>query len=105
MQISIFEQANNKAKLFLLRRLATCKEIAPVMSQSLDRQLTIIEHICMRVHMMLCKWCRDYLIQIRLIRELANSAERSHGAYGAQFSEDAAFRLKQRLNHGSERER
>jgi Putative zinc-finger len=103
MQIVIFQQLRTKARLFLLKKLATCKEIAPVMSESLDRQLTFFEQIRMRAHMMVCKWCRNYLFQIRLIRELAVTAEQSFGEYGEPFPEAASLKLKQRLNHAIER--
>jgi hypothetical protein len=98
MQIDFFQQIKSRLHLFLLKKLSTCKEIAPVLSQSMDRHLTIFERIRLTVHMIVCKWCRDYLFQIRLIRELAVTAERSFEEFGEPLSEAATLKLKQRLS-------
>jgi len=42
--------------------------MVPVMSQSLERRLGLIEQIKLRLHLLVCTWCGRYLKQIRLLR-------------------------------------
>jgi Putative zinc-finger len=62
------DKARQTGRYWLLRRLPSCKEIAPVMSQSLDRSLTLRERIRLRLHLLVCVWCDLYLAQLRTMR-------------------------------------
>jgi hypothetical protein len=52
---------------FLLHRSKACKEMVLTMSQSLDRPFSLREWLEMHFHMLICKWCRDYLYQIKVL--------------------------------------
>jgi hypothetical protein len=54
----------------LLHRSKTCKEMVSTMSQSLDRPVSLKERLGMHFHMLICKWCRGYLDQIRAFRKV-----------------------------------
>jgi hypothetical protein len=54
----------------LLRALQPCKEMVPMMSESLDRRLSVLEHLQLKLHLMVCAWCAQYLKQIKFLREL-----------------------------------
>ena len=54
----------------LLRRLQPCQEMVPLMSQSLDRRLNLIERVKLKLHLLVCAWCCRYLTQIGLIRNI-----------------------------------
>jgi hypothetical protein len=41
--------------------------MVPVMSQSLERRLGLIEQIKLRLHLVVCSWCARYLKQIQLL--------------------------------------
>lgn len=53
---------------WLLRRLKPCREIVPLLSESLDRRLTPANQIEMRLHLFVCAWCARYLKQIKFLR-------------------------------------
>jgi predicted anti-sigma-YlaC factor YlaD len=43
------------------------------MSQSLDGPLSLKEWVEMHFHMLVCKWCRDYINQIEALRKVLES--------------------------------
>ena len=48
--------------------------MVPVMSESLERRLGLIEEIKLRVHLVVCTWCARYLKQIKLLRLVVRQA-------------------------------
>ena len=44
--------------------------MVPLMSESLERRLSVLEHVQLRLHLMVCVWCARYLKQIEFLREL-----------------------------------
>ena len=42
--------------------------MVPLMSESLERRLTIRERLGLRLHLLVCAWCRRYLEQIKFMR-------------------------------------
>lgn len=56
---------------WLLRSLQPCREMVPLMSQSLDRRLDLRERLKLRLHLMVCAWCGRYLVQMKFVRRLA----------------------------------
>ncbi len=49
--------------------------MVPLMSESLERRLGLIEQIKLRLHLLVCAWCVRYLKQIRLLRRLVSQRE------------------------------
>ncbi len=47
--------------------MLSCKEVSELVSQSLDRQLSLRERLGVRVHLMMCRMCRRYRRQITFI--------------------------------------
>ena len=46
----------------------TCKEVHRLTSEGLDRKLTLVEHVRMRLHLLICTACTNFSGQMRLIR-------------------------------------
>ena len=44
-----------------------CRHASRLISQSLDRPLRGREKFSLRLHLLMCKWCRRYREQIRII--------------------------------------
>lgn len=68
MGLGLYNKAVHAARYFLLRRLPTCKQMAPVMSESLERPLTLRERVTLRLHLWVCVWCVWYLEHLRTMR-------------------------------------
>lgn len=45
--------------------------MVPLMSESMDRRLSVFEYLELKLHLLVCVWCARYLKQIKLIRRLA----------------------------------
>jgi hypothetical protein len=48
--------------------MLSCKEASRLISQSLDRQLTVRERLGLRFHLLLCDMCTTFRRQLGLIR-------------------------------------
>jgi hypothetical protein len=86
----------------LVRGLAdlspSCREATRLQSKALDRKLPLRQRLGLRIHLLLCKWCRRYGKQITFLR----SATRQHGHEDQPLpprtlSLEARERIKQRL--------
>jgi hypothetical protein len=64
--------ANTKKAIrhWLLRRLQPCREMVSLMSEALERQLGLLEHLKLRLHLLVCIWCARYFKQIKFLRRL-----------------------------------
>src|SRR6266481_1570518 len=49
-----------------------CKTAARLQSEALDRKLPLRQRFGLRVHLLLCKWCRRYEKQIIFLRNAAH---------------------------------
>ena len=49
--------------------------MVPVMSESLERQLGLVERTRLRLHLLVCAWCARYLKQIKLLRQAVSQRE------------------------------
>jgi hypothetical protein len=49
--------------------------MVPVMSESLERRLGLVERTKLRLHLLVCAWCARYLKQIKLLRQLLSQRE------------------------------
>jgi hypothetical protein len=77
---------------------ASCKEATCLQSAALDRRLKLVETIGLRCHLLLCKWCRRYGRQIKLLRSVAQEhAHGDHNSTAQGLSLDARERIKGRL--------
>ena len=101
MAQGLLDKAIHAARYFLLRRLPTCKQMAPVMSQSLERPLNLRERLSLKLHLWVCVWCVWYLEQLRTMRSTlrARSAreEAEEADSAVKLSEEARERIRRAL--------
>ncbi|GAB4324102.1 MAG: hypothetical protein Kow0074_16800 [Candidatus Zixiibacteriota bacterium] len=53
------------------RILPTCEDVSHLTSQAMDESLPFSKRLGLRLHLMMCVWCRRNSEQLRLIRDLA----------------------------------
>lgn len=46
----------------------SCKQVAQALSASMDRSLTFREQLVIRLHVMMCSFCRQFQLQLRFLR-------------------------------------
>ncbi len=61
-------RATHALRYFLLRRLPPCRQITVLMSESMERPLTLRERVTLRLHLWVCIWCVWYLEQLHVLR-------------------------------------
>jgi len=93
MAKGLYDKVLHAVRYFLLRRLPTCKQMAPVMSESLERPLALRERVTLKLHLWVCVWCVWYLENLRTMRE----ALRARGAREETTADDvdSAVRLSE----------
>jgi hypothetical protein len=101
MKFLSLERIKLEASFWLGRRLPTCQEVLPVLSQSLERRLTLRERATLRLHFIICVYCVRYLKQLRFMREAlrAQSAKALEGESAAAppLPPDARERIRRAL--------
>ncbi|MDH2916556.1 MAG: zf-HC2 domain-containing protein [Gallionella sp.] len=53
-----------------------CKHNTELLSQSLERRITWRERLAMRMHLMMCRGCRNFEKQLAFIRKAARELPR-----------------------------
>lgn len=75
-----------------------CREASRLQSEALDHALTPLQRFGLRVHLILCKWCRHYGKQIRLLRRAAHEhPDQVAEATSSTLSPESRERLKRAL--------
>jgi hypothetical protein len=76
----------------------SCREAARLQSMALDSALTLRQRLGLRIHLLLCKWCRSYGKQIRFLRDAAHRhPDEMMEAAPATLSDEARARIKKTL--------
>jgi len=69
MKSQLYQRIRQWIIFWLARRLPTCKEVTRLMSDSLDRRLSLRQRIEVKWHLLICTWCERYKRQLLFIRE------------------------------------
>lgn len=63
-----YDKFKHAIRFWLLRRLPTCRETVSVISQSMERKLSLRERLLLKLHLGICAWCQWYLEHLLTIR-------------------------------------
>jgi hypothetical protein len=75
-----------------------CREAARLQSEALDKKLSFSRRVGLRLHLLICKWCRRYGKQIRFLRSAAEQCpDHLTEAVPQKLSAEARERIRQRL--------
>ena len=81
----------------------SCREAARLQSRALDEKLSIRQRLGLRIHLLLCRWCRRYGKQIQFLRGAAREHPDSIAEPLPQkLSDQARERIKRKLRGGAE---
>ena len=75
-----------------------CREASRLQSEALDHALSPLQRLGLRLHLVLCRWCRRYGKQLRFLRRAAHEhPDRVAEAAPQTLSSNARERLKRVL--------
>jgi hypothetical protein len=91
----------------LIRGLADlspdCRTATRLQSEALDHRLPFRQRFGLRVHLLLCKWCRRYGKQINFLRNAAHEhPDEMAEPVPQKLSGEARERIKRKLKAGGE---
>ena len=82
--------------------MLSCKEVTRLISESLDRELSLGQRIGLRMHLLMCKFCSRYKKQLQFIRDAIRlysvKIEEEQFFPSLSLSKEARLRLKNSLN-------
>jgi len=103
--MALFSKATHGLRYFLLRRLPTCRQMVAVMSESMERPLSLRERTMLRLHLWVCAWCAWYLEQLHVLRDTlrlrAAQMDEADSDAAHQLSHEACARIKRTLANRS----
>ena len=73
MALKAYDKIKHAVRWWLLRHLPTCKQTVKLISESMERRLSLWERITVKLHLWICLWCVWYLEQLQLMRETIRS--------------------------------
>lgn len=90
---------HTRFNLLIWRRLPECKEMVKIITASMDSKLSWKEWILMKIHLLSCDPCVNFLKQMRFIRSVLGRGGDNLGQNDntVTLSEDARARMKQAL--------
>ncbi len=80
--------------------MLNCKEISELSSRSLDSRLPWNERMQMKLHLMMCKACKQYLKQLKFLRKSTKALD--FHFQDIALSNDARFRISEHLKSAQE---
>jgi DNA-directed RNA polymerase specialized sigma24 family protein len=79
----------------------SCKEAVRLQSDMLERKPSFLQWLGLRLHLVICRWCRRYGEQIRFLHDAAHEhPEEMAGPATAKLSDEARERIKRNLRAG-----
>lgn len=75
--------------------------MVPLMSESMERRLGVLDYLELRLHLLVCTWCDRYLKQIKLVRRalrLPSPIDETTGEPSKSLAPEARQRIAKALN-------
>ena len=93
-ETTLKQKLRRRINLLILRKLPPCKEIAQIISASLDR-----EKLVMKLHLAACKPCVRYFEQSEFLHKATQKLDDNlkEDVYAGRLSDEARARIKELL--------
>jgi hypothetical protein len=97
-----YDKIKHAVRFWLLRRLPPCKQTVEVISQSLERPLSVRERVLLKLHLWVCMWCVWYLEHLQIMRDTmredASALPELDSTSTPGLSPEARERIKQAIS-------
>ena len=75
-----------------------CKEVTQMASQGLDKDLSFMQRVSLKMHLFMCHTCRNYLKQITFLHQIGRDMDDHIEAHDHHnLSDDAKARIRASL--------
>jgi len=75
----------------------SCRKISAMISQDMDKKLSITKRLGVRLHLMMCVFCRRYQQQLQFIRSLITEQDDNRKPSKERLSREAKKRIIKKL--------
>ncbi len=102
--MSWYEKAKHAVRFWLLRRLPACKQTVEIISQSMERPLTLRERLLLKLHLWVCMWCLWYMEHLQIMRDALRLQENESDvdiSTTTRLSDEARERIRRSLTNNS----
>jgi len=99
-----YEKTKHAVRFWLLRRLPACKQTVEIISQSMERPLTLRERVLLKLHLWVCMWCLWYMEHLQLMRDAVRLQENETDvdvSTTTRLSDEARERIRRSLTNNS----
>ena len=88
-----------KLKQWLIMKMDDCKTVSPLFSYTLDRELSFIEKLRVRLHLFTCGACLNYVSNLKFMTEVFHAQEENfeHEKTHVSLTPEAKERIKEKL--------
>jgi hypothetical protein len=78
--------------------MPTCPEVVRILSLGMDKELSLMMRIKLRIHYLMCSFCERYMKQLKYIRQTSREFPEKIGEVSAaSLSADAKEQMKAAL--------
>ena len=103
--MSWYDKTKHAVIFWLLRCLPAGKQTVELISQSMDRPLTLRERVPLKLHLWACMWCQRYLEHLQLMRDALRVQENENDegeiSPTTRLSDEARERIRRSLTNNS----
>jgi len=99
--MKLFAPLRTRFVVWVWNHTPTCAEMSRLTSRAFEQPLTLRMRVKMRLHFVICAWCRRYFEQINFLSRAALRLGLELGELpGRGMSADAKQRITQRIRAG-----
>jgi len=103
--MSWYDKTKHAVRFWLLRRLPACKQTVELISQSMERPLTLRERVLLKLHLWVCMWCQWYLEHLHIMRGALRVQETENDdldvSTTTRLSDEARERIRRSLTNNT----
>ncbi len=102
--MKLLESLKKRWAVWVWNHTPNCADLSRLASQSLDRKLPWNLRLEMRLHNLICGWCKRYRKQLQFLHQAAPRLDEQFGAFPLRgLSPDARQRILQRIQDANGR--
>ena len=100
MALKLYDKLKHSIRYWLLRNLPACQQTVALISESMERPLSLQERIKLKLHLWICVWCQWYMEHLQIIRKTARAKGDELPEFASDgLSNEARERIRRNLTN------